>query len=293
MALLTDNTVKGIFFALATALVGSTAGAAGKLISESVNAPTIVLIQYLICLGLMLPWLQKHGIKELNTQHWRQHLIRGLSGWLAFVVYYIALGSVSLVEVNLLRNTAPLFVPLIVWLWIGSIIPKNRWTPLIVGFIGVCLILKPKPEQIEFDIGYLYGLISGVGLAGSMVGTRLLSKTESSSKIMFYYYVISCLCSLPIAIYYWQPIPLSAWPYLIYIGLSIYIAMWFYTLAYSYAKPSVVSPISYTAVVFSGFLGWWIWNDIPDIYSFTGIALVVIAGALTVYLSSREKEPVN
>ena len=293
MALLTDNTVKGIFFALGTALVGSTAGASGKLISESVNAPTIVLIQYLICLALMLPWLQKHGIKELNTQHWRQHLIRGLSGWLAFVVYYIALSSVSLVEVNLLRNTAPLFVPLIVWLWIGSIIPKNRWAPLILGFIGVCFILKPKPEQINFDIGYLYGLISGIGLAGSMVGTRLLSRTESSSKIMFYYYVISCACSLPIAIYFWQPIALSAWPYLIYIGLSIYIAMWLYTLAYSYAKPSVVSPISYTAVVFSGFLGWWIWDDIPDAYSFIGIALVIIAGALTVYLSSSEKESVN
>ncbi len=290
MPLLSDNRLKGILFALATSLIGSTAGAAGKLIADDVNAYSIVFIQYFICLLLMLPWLQKHGIRELRTKKANIYLLRSLAGWLAFIVYYLALNSVSLLEVNLLRNTAPLFVPLIVWLWLGNFVPKNRWIPLLVGFVGVCLILKPKPGQIDLEIGYLLGLLSGLGLSISMVGTRMLSKTESGSKIMFYYFFISFVCSLPIAIYFWEPIPQDAWPYLIYIGLSIYIAMWFYTLAYSYAKPSIVSPISYSAVIFSGLMGWWIWNEIPDLFSLAGVIFVVIAGVLTVYLSNTKKD---
>ncbi|GAA5316041.1 MAG: DMT family transporter [Candidatus Pelagadaptatus aseana] len=285
-----SSAIKGVFFALATSLVGSTAAAAGKLIADQVNPYSIVMIQFSICFLLCLPQVYRHQTARLKTNQWRLHLIRGLGGWLAFIAFYASLGKISLVEANLLRNTAPLMVPLVVWAWIGLLVPLNRWVPLLIGFVGVSLVLAPKPGDANLNSGYLLGLASGLGLAISMVGTRILSKTDSSLQIMFYYFALSLVCSLPLGIYHWQPIPLSAWPHLIFIGVSIYLALWLYTLAYSYAKPSLVSPISYFSVVFSGVLGWWLWGFVPGTTSMLGITLVVAAGIVTVYLSSLEKD---
>ena len=285
----TDSAQKGIAFALATTLVGSTAGAAGKLAAQDLGTPMIVFVQYSICLLVMLPRVMQQGLSSLASKRWKTHLIRGAGGWISFFAFYSALATIPLVDANLLRNTAPLFVPLIIWLWVGVIVPRNRWIPLLLGFAGVAIILRPQPGATGFDIAYLVGLSSGALLAVSMVGTRLLSHSESSGTIMFYYFALSFVLSTPLAILNWQPIPLQSWPYLIYIGLSIFIAMWLYTKAYSYAKPSIVSPISYFSVVFSGLIGWAIWGHVPTLFSVIGIAIVICAGICTVYLGSKDK----
>jgi drug/metabolite transporter (DMT)-like permease len=285
-----DNVKLGVIFALATALVGSSAAAAGKLATEQLPIGLIVFIQFGICLLVMLPRLLHKGVRALATQRVGTHLIRGAGGWVSFFAFYHALGHIPLVDANLLRNTAPLFVPLVVWLWAAILIPKNRWLPIIIGFIGVAIILRPQASNGGgFNLAYLSGLASGALLAISMVGTRLLSRTESSFTIMFYYFLLSFVLSVPLAIQQWQPISIESWPSLIYIGLSIFLAMWLYTKAYSHAKPSVVSPISYFSVVFSGLLGWVLWGHIPSPLSFAGIAMVVAAGVCTVYLGNREE----
>ncbi len=284
----TDSPQKGILFALATALVGSSAAAAGKLVSQDLGTPMIVFVQYSICLAIMLPKLITQGRGSLISAHWKTHLVRGAGGWISFFAFYSALAEIPLVDANLLRNTAPLFVPLIVWLWVGQLIPKNRWIPLTLGFIGVAIILRPQSGTTGFNFAYLVGLASGALLAVSMVGTRVLSHSESSSTIMLYYFLLSFVLSTPLAIANWQPIPLASWPYLLYIGLSIFIAMWLYTKAYSYAKPSIVSPISYFSVVFSGLIGWLIWGHVPTAISVIGIGIVICAGICTVYLGNSD-----
>ncbi|MAZ89866.1 MAG: EamA family transporter [Cellvibrionaceae bacterium] len=285
-----DSAQKGILFVLATALVGSTAAAAGKLASQDLDTPMIVFVQYAICLMVMVPRFAKQGISSLKTQRLKTHLIRGAGGWISFFAFYSALADIPLVDANLLRNTAPLFVPLIVFLWSSTLVPRNRWIPLILGFVGVAIILRPDTGGEGFNYAYLVGLSSGALLAVSMVGTRLLSHSESSGTIMFYYFALSFVLSTPFAIANWQTIPLQSWPYLIYIGVSIFIAMWLYTKAYSYAKPSLVSPISYFSVVFSGLIGWLIWGHVPTLLSVAGMGIVICAGICTVYLGNGDQQ---
>jgi len=290
MPAITDNLHRGIAFALATALIGSTAGAASKLIASDVPISVIILIQYSLCLLLIMPSALKDR-RQLYTNQTSTHITRGLAGWLSFWAYFYALNEISLIEANLLRNTAPLFVPVVLLIWGRQTIENRRWLPLIIGFVGVGCILSPDNQSTSAVLAYWIGLGSGAALATSMVGTRRLSHTDSSQTIMFYYFALSTLCSLPLAASDWQGLPpLHTWPYLAYIGVSIYLAMWSYTLAYSYAKPSIVAPISYFSVVFSGALGWLLWQDIPSALSFLGIFLVVCAGAATLALPSNIKK---
>ncbi|MCR8922927.1 DMT family transporter [Dasania sp. GY-MA-18] len=268
----------GISLGIITVLIASTVGAVGKHIGSDVNASAIVFFQYFFCLLCCLPWLLKHRLAGLKTQHPWLHTIRSLGGLVGFYVYWLALQYIPLVDTTLLRNAAPLVVPIIIFFWLGLGIPKTRWLPLIIGFIGISVILRAGQHGISG--WHIFGLLSGVGLAISMVSTSLLSKTEPSGRILFYYFFISLLFVTPYFIYEYRSIPSHAWPWLIYIGLAMYLSLHLYTTAFAYVKPSILAPTSYFSVVFAGLLEWLIWGHIPDGWTLLGIALVVLGGLL-------------
>ena len=171
-------------------------------------------------------------------------------------------------------------------LWKGIHIPALRWLPIFIGLAGVLLILQPGSGGLSF--WHLIGFGSAISMAGSMVTTRFLTLTEPSNRIIFYYFSISTLTALPLAIWNWQPIPSEALLPLLVIGLSIWLVMWLYTQAYRYAKASVISPLNYLGVVFTGFWGWVFWQQVPDNLAIIGTALVVAGGILAMFLG---KEP--
>lgn len=283
--MITEKTTRlllGASLALATAVVVSLATAATKFCAAYVSIEQIVFVQYLVCVMIMLPLIVKRGAGSLRTKHPRLHLARGLSGWLCFYTYYLALDKIPLVDASLLRNTAPLCVPILFLIWKGLRMPALRWFPVIIGFAGIALVLKPQGTNLS--LWHLLGFASGVTLAGSIVTTRTLALTEPTSRIIFYYFAFSSACGLPLALVNWQPIPLFTWPLLAGIGLSIWLTMWLYTKAYSYAKATVISPVSYSGVLFTGLLGWLIWNQVPDRTALIGALLIISGGIWSVYL---------
>lgn len=278
----------GASLAVATAITVSLATAATKYTAAFVAIEQIVFIQYLFCTLIMAPFLLRRGIESFKTSHPWLHLVRGGAGWLCFYTYYLALDKIPLVDASLLRNTAPICVPVIFFLWKGVRLPLLRWLPVFLGFIGIAAVLKPQGSLISF--WHFVGLLSGVTLAGSIVTTRTLALTEPTSRIMFYYFALSALCSLPLAISNWQPIPLFTIPFMAGIGLSIWLTMWCYTRAYSYAKATVISPVSYSGVLFTGLLGWIFWDQVPATSALFGALLIISGGIWSVFLG-RESKP--
>ncbi|RTE67517.1 DMT family transporter [Amphritea opalescens] len=281
-----SNLILGAAFALATSLVMSFAAAATKYTAEFVSIEQIVLFQYLICTLIMLPWLARKGFKVLKTAKPGLHLARGLSGWLCFYTYYLALNEIPLGEAALLRNAAPLIVPLLVLVWLKDRMPLLNWLPVILGFIGIALVLKPQGNS--FNPWHLVGVASAMLLAVSIVTTRELTLSEPTHCILFYYFSLSALFSLPLAVINWQPVDLISIPLILAISLSIWCIMWLYTQAYRYAKATVIAPISYFGVLFASLLGWLFWQQVPDMMSVIGAVLIIGGGIGSVWLG-REK----
>ncbi len=53
-------------------------------------------------------------------------------------------GHLPLAQAALLKQTAPFFMPLIAFWWLGESVPKIVKLAILVGFIGVFLILNPQ-----------------------------------------------------------------------------------------------------------------------------------------------------
>lgn len=280
-----QNLLLGVIFAVATSLVMSIAAVLIKYSSATLSIESIVFIQYLVCLLVMLPWLAHKGVGVLKTDHLKLHLLRGLSGWACFYFYYLALSQIPLADAAMLRNAAPLWVPVLLYLWKGESLALKRWLPVFAGLFGVALVIQPNGDNVS--IWHLAGIGSALMLAGSMVTTRYLTVSEPNNRILFYYFLISTLASIPLALLHWKPIPNDLWPILLLIGLSIWLVMWLYTQAYRYANATVISPLNYLGVIFTGLMGWLFWDQLPTTWAVAGAVLIIGGGVAAVWMGRK------
>lgn len=275
-----------IYLSVLMVLLGSTAAAATKYVSASVSTEAIIAVQYFVCTLLCLPRILQPGLRSLRTERLGLHLMRGLVGVVSFYLFYAALGHIPMMDAMMLRQSAPLTVPLVVWLWGRETIPRSAWLPLLVGFVGIAIILRPSPAGLSW--WHAGGFLSALGLAISMVATRKLATTEPTVRILFYYCVLSLACVLPFTIGDFSGLAVLDWLAMIYIGAAIYWVLELYTRAYGMAPTAAIAPINYFAVVLAGFWGWLFWDQVPDHWSVLGSVLVITGGLLTLYLARGE-----
>jgi drug/metabolite transporter (DMT)-like permease len=272
-----------IYLSLLMVILASTAVVAAKLASRTASTAAIVSVQFAICTLLCLPTTLRPGLSNLRTTRLGLHLFRGAAGVLGFYLYYGVLEYIPLVDAMLLRQTAPLAVPLVMWAWNREKVPASAWLPLTIGFVGVAIILRPSPEGLSW--WHAAGLMSGLALAISMVATFRLATTEPDSRILFYYFTLSLLCVLPFGVDDFGSIRWQDWLAVVYIGVSIYFTLALYTRAYAIAPASAIAPVNYLVIVLGGFWGWAIWGQVPDLWSLVGSALVIAGGLLTLLLA--------
>ncbi|QFU75246.1 DMT family transporter [Halioglobus maricola] len=278
---------QAISLSLLMIIIASTAAVATKFASRQASTEAIVTVQYLVCLILCLPITLRPGLVNLRTERAGLHLFRGAVGVLGFYLFYAALDNIPMVDAMLLRQSAPLTVPLVIWLWSRERIAPSAWVPLLIGFIGVGVILRPSPEGLSW--WHAGGFLSALCLAISMVATHKLASTEPASRILLYYFVLSLACVAPFSLGDFTGLDWQVWAAMLYVGIAIYYTLRLYTRAYALAPAHAIAPINYLAVVLGGFWGWLIWDQVPDTWSLLGSALVISGGLLTIFLARSQQ----
>ncbi|MGO2353181.1 MAG: DMT family transporter [Marinomonas foliarum] len=258
---------------IAYAFVISITALAAKQAQTMIAVSTLVFWQSLFCALILLPQMRGRWQKRPFSV-WRIHFLRSFGGFIGFLCYYWSLNHIPLVEASLLRTCAPLCVPFVVLILHKIRVPKSRWVPLVVGFIGVAFIIQPTPDHL--NPWHIVGFISAIGLALSMVTTRMLSQQVSGQETLFVYFFVSTALSLPLVFIQGDSVvlPVDVWPLVAVVTITLYVGMYLYNLAYTYAPASIVSPVSYVGVVFSGFWGWAVWEHVPDIYAILGMLFI-------------------
>lgn len=270
----------GILFTILAFLSVAIMSAFGKAAAPSVSSGVLVFFQNSISLVLLLPWVLRGGSAGLKTGHLGLHVVRGGAGMLSQYFMFVALNFIPLVDAVLLVNAAPLFIPLITWIWLKQTVSGKMWMSLIIGFAGIVMILQPGASV--FSWATPLAIVAGVFSAIALVTVGRLNLTEPSARILFYYFLISSILTTPLVIIKWSPPEPSAWLYLIGIGVTMAVAQFLLILAYEYASPSRVAPFNYSVVIFSGLIGWAVWNEVPNGLSLVGTLLVCAGGILSV-----------
>jgi len=231
----------------------------------------------------LAPWLVRHGLRrgarDLATTSFPIHLVRGLSGLAAMYCFFYALARLPLAVAMLLNYTMPLFIALVAWVWLREMVTPALAGAALIGFAGLLLILQPTAHAIE--PAAVIGLFSGLLAAVAMVAIRRLTRSEPTTRIVFYFGLIATTVSaMPLA-WCWQTPPPALWLPLLASGVLATGGQLFLTRAYAYAPAAQIGPFVYLAVVFAGAIGWAAWGEVPNPLALTGMALVCLAGGVT------------
>ncbi len=249
------------------------------------DVPTgmIVLFQNGISLVLLLPWALRQGTTDIRTTRLPMHMVRAISGLLSQALFFIAVKEIKLVDAVLLVNAAPLFIPLVVLVWLKTRITPMVIMSLVIGFVGVLLILKPSAALLA-NPAALLATAAALFSAIALVTVNRLSATDRPDTILFYYFLISTLAAAPFAIAGWRTPVGIEWAYLAGIGVFMALSQLFIILAYQQSTAERLAPFNYSVVVFSGLIGWLIWHNVPDLVALLGIVLVCVGGILSIVL---------
>lgn len=224
------------------------------------------------------------GFEVLKTKRPFGHLVRSAVGLTGMVCGFSAVQHLPLTEATALQFTSPLFMTALSALLLSEKVGRHRWGAVLVGFVGVLIMARPLPGQMNIP-GVTLGVLSALGAAGAMVAIRQIADTERGPTIVFYFTLGGVAIGLVGSAFGWvTPDPLTL-AMLVVAGLIGGVGQLFLTEALRQAPIGVIAPFDYTQLIWAALLGLVIWGELPHPLTLVGAVVVAASG---VYILRRE-----
>lgn len=214
---------------------------------------------------------------------------RSLCGTLGLLCNFYALGTLNLSDANMLNKLSPFFAIIFSIFLLREKPTAAQVLGVAVAFGGSLLIIKPGFADAQL-IPSLAGVLGGLGAGAAYTFVRKLGKKgENSKRIVFYFSAFSCLFCLPFLIVRYKSMTFLQTLYLIFAGTFACVGQLGITKAYLCAPAKEISVYDYTQVIFAALLGFFVFGDLPDIWSVLGYILICGAGVAMFFYNKRKE----
>jgi drug/metabolite transporter (DMT)-like permease len=235
-----------------------------------------------------------HLLAAISTARPFGHLGRGVMGIMSMFLNFAALARLPLMDATAISFAAPLLTVVLAALLLSEHVRAYRWTAVSLGFVGVLVMLWPY-----LDIGGLFyageartvgaicAMIACFTNAGTVIQTRRLTDSETTSAIVFYFSLICALAGLVTLPFGWVMPNWIELTGLVMIGVLGGLSHLMLTESYRYAPASVVAPFDYTAMIWAFLFGFALFGELPSVFVFVGAAIVVASGLFIIWRERR------
>jgi len=220
----------------------------------------------------------------LQTNRLGLHLMRGLAILGSSLFFISGLRFLPIAEASATGFVAPLLVTALSIVFLGEKVGMRRWIATGVGLIGVLIILRPGTGA--FHPAAFFPLVSALAWACTLIMTRMMSGTERAITTMAYSSIVGLVMLSALVPSVWVTPSWHDIAFGVFIGVASTAGQWIVVLAFRYADASVLAPFSYTQLLWVSFLGFLIFGEVPDAYTVTGAAFIVVSG---LYTAHRER----
>lgn len=260
------------------------------------DVPLLVMcwFRYVVHLGLVLALvLPVKRRRVLFSTRPKAQILRGTVMMLATFSFFSALRYLPQAEATAINFLAPLLV-LSVAPWLLKEPPRlSRWVAAGVGFLGVLIIIRPTGGL--HPMGVLFGLVTACMFATQFIVTRRVAVDDAMTTLIWSGAVGSlCLTIalpfiLPAALPVLRELTAFQWLILVSTGFWGCLGHLLQIQAYQRASASLLAPFVYLQIVAAAALGWMIWGQFPDLFTWIGIAVVCASGIVIGALEWRRQ----
>lgn len=275
---------KGIvLMLLAMALVPMIDVFAKQLALQGLSALQIIFMRMAYGTLLLLPmvlWVRHRGsTRQLERTSPASTVLLGLTSLGAGVFFFAALRWLSIADTLAISFVQPLFVTLMSRYLLKERVDALRWIALGVGFVATLVIVRPGSGA--FNPASLLALASGACMAAYAIVVRSGAGRRSVLSVTFQTHAVAGLIALPLMALVWQAPTAGQWLTGLTLALVGLAGQYLIIRAYDHCEASLLAPLSYTEIVTSTLVSWLFFREIPDAWTFVGVA-VLIGSAIAV-----------
>ncbi len=282
---------KGILFIVLAAFFFSCMNVCVRLAGD---LPTIQksffrnIVSFAIAAVLLLR--EKQGFRPANPKNWPILLGRAIFGTVGLLANFYAVDHLMLSDASMLNKMAPFFAVIASYVILREKITSIQGLTLLGAFTGALFIIRPTLSNMDLGPS-LIGLFGGLCAGTAYTLVRLLGKRgEKNAIIVFLFSGFSCLVALPFLILDFHPMSLQQTLTLLGAGLAAAGGQFSVTAAYTNAPAREISVYDYSQVIFGALLGFFIFHDVPDLFSFIGYTLIIGMALLSFYFNNHTRK---
>ncbi len=200
--------------------------------------------------------------------------LRSIAGTIGILCNFYAVDHLNIADASMLNKLSPFFTIIFSYLFLKEKPKLIQTVGVIVAFTGSLFIIKPTMDISAF-LPALIGFTGGMGAGAAYTAVRALGKRKVKGPlIVFFFSGFSCLVTLPYLLFGYSPMSLKQLFVLLLAGLAASGGQFGITAAYSYAPAKEISVFDYTNIIFAAILGYFMFNQIPDVYSVIGYVII-------------------
>lgn len=274
------------------AIVSFTAMAiAARMLSDDFDTFEIMTYRSLLGVLVVLGVATMAGtLGQINTRQIPLHLTRNLCHFAGQNLWLFAITLAPLAQVFAIEFSSPLWATLLAPLVLGERLTRMRVLTGLIGFAGILLVTRPDSSTL-MNPGLIAAALAAVGFAGSALFTRLLTRTQTITCILFYLTLMQAVFGLVCAGYDGViAVPAGMqWFWMAVVGLSGLTAHFCLTTALSIAPAAIVMPIDFARLPIIALVGMILFDEPLEAAVFIGAILIFGANYANIRVETRRR----
>ena len=210
-------------------------------------------------------------------------LIRGLIFVFSTYLFFYAISEISLPKALTLAFVAPICVTAMSPFFLNEKVGLRRWTAVSLGFIGTLIVIRPG--FIEINLATLAALGNGICYGFYLIITRKLRTFDNSLLTLLFAGTVGTIVMSFFMPSVWINPSNSQWVMMALIGFIAALAHFLIIYSLNLADASKLAPLGYTEIITNIILSYYIFNELPDNWTYLGLFIIVLSG---LYISRRE-----
>ncbi len=265
--------LRGILWLITGTFMFATVDVLVKHLGQTFHPLELAFFRYLVGTIMLLPVFVRLGVDGMKTEIFGLHFLRLGLAYVAQLCIFVAVIYMPLADATALSFSKPLFTTIVAVIILSEVVGKVRWIATAIGFVGVLVMVRPGSGTV--DPVALFAILSAMSFACGNVLIRILARTEPTTRILFYYHSGGLVIGFLTVIWVWKTPQGIEWLLLIIIGVITTFAMICYVKAFSVGEASAVGPSEYIRLIYAAAFGYFIFSELPDLWTIAGASIIV------------------
>lgn len=283
----TSRPLRGVVFMCIACTLFPIMNGIVKLLAANYDPQQIVwfrIISHLVVVAVV--FMPRMGLGLLRTRRIGTQFVSSVMMLLSTLFFFSAVKYVPVAEAISVTFVSPLVVVLLAWPLLGERITVFRMAAVIVGFSGVLIVIRPGSAVFQWASVLLLG--SAICYSVYQILIRRLAGIDQPATSIFYSVLLGAiLMSLWLPFVWKTPVAWTDWALLCSLGVFGALGHYCVAKAMTYASANFVAPFNYTQMIGSVIVGYLMFAEVPDFYTWIGTAVIVGAGLMVGWQSRR------